>query len=285
MKLLSYGLDLRMEPRLAFSLGGQAIDVMRASLWMKQDRDAQEFLNLASSMRLLLADWQHSFSLLAQLEDTFQNINTLNLEVYDRPVALPEDDIEFFSPIPDPPSIRFFNAFTDPSPDHFDFGQTQTLQGHRHELHVTELSPQGEIAAIIATNRGSDKLEIAGYTIVNNWTDPQAKTSEKTGIALGQATTLGPYLITADQVDPLQIGAGFNMDIQMRLDGKTEMDTKLKDMNFGFKDMIQASRITQIGAGDVFCSGSPSNRDLVLNRGQNLDIEIQALGTLSSKMV
>jgi len=285
MKLLSYGLDIRMEPRLAFSLGGQAIDVMRASLWMKEDRHAQEFLTLASSMKLLLMDWQRSFALLSQLEDAFQNIDPSGLKIHHRPVALPEDDIVFFAPMPDPPSIRFFNAFVDSSPEYFDFGQTQTLLGHGHEFPLTGLAPRGEIAAITGANKDVKDPVIAGYTIVNNWTDTQDKASGKTGLALGQATTLGPYLVTADQLDPLKIAKGFNLDLQIRLDGKTEVDTRLRDMNFSFEDMIQQARLTQVESGDIFCSGSPSKRDLVLNPGQQLEIEIQALGTLSTVVV
>jgi len=285
MKLLSYALDYRMEPRLAFSLGGQAIDVMRASLWMKQDRNAQEFLNLASSMKLTLEIWQRSFSLLTQLEDAFQNIDTSGLSVHARPVALAEEDIVFFAPIPDPLSIRFFNAFVDEAPDTFDFGQTQTLLGHRQELTPTGLSPRGEIAAIVAASKTSENPEIAGYTIVNNWTAAQEKASGKTGFALGQATSLGPYFVTTDQVDSLKIGNGFNMDMQISLNGQTEVDTRLKEMNFSFTDMLEYARSSHVGAGDLLCSGSPSKRDLVLSSGQNIDIEIQALGTLSTSVV
>ncbi|MBT3228371.1 MAG: hypothetical protein HOD43_12280 [Candidatus Marinimicrobia bacterium] len=285
MKLLSYGLDYSMEPRLAFSLGGQAIDVMRASLWMKADRNAQDYLNLASSMKLALEDWQRSFSLLSQLEDAFKNIDTTGRTIHGRPLALAEDDIVFAPPIPDPPSIRFFKAFVDESPEYFDFGQTQTLLGHQQKLKPGGLSPRGEIAAIIATSKSSENPEIAGYTIVNNWTAVQEKASGKTGYALGQATTLGPYLVTADQVDSLKIGNGFNMDMQISLNGHTEVDTRLKEMNFSFNDMLEHAMITHVGAGDIFCSGSPSKRDLVLNEGQRIDIEIQALGTLASVVV
>ena len=282
MKLLSYGLDYRMEPRLAFSLGGQAIDVMRASLWMKEDRNAQDFLNLASSMRLALEDWQRSFSLLSQLEDAFKNIDTTGLSIHARPLAQAEDDIIFFAPIPDPPSIRFFNAFVDDSPESFDFGQTQTLLGHGQELIPTGLSPRGEIATIIAANKMGENPEIAGYTIVNNWTAAHEKASGKTGFALGQATSVGPYLVTADQIDALKIGKGLNMDMQINLNGHTEVDTRLKEMNFGFDDMIKYARSTRVTAGDIFCSGSPSKRDLTLSPGQKIDIEIQALGMLST---
>ena len=282
MKLLSYALDYRMEPRLAFSLGGQAIDVMRASLWMKEDRNAQDFLNLASTMKLTLENWQRCFSLLVQLEDAFKNIDPSGLKTHDRPVALAEDDIEFFSPIPDPPSIRFFNAYTGESPEYFDFGQTQTLLGHRQELNAAGLSPRGEIAAIIAATKYSENLEIAGYTVVNNWTAVQEKASGKTGFALGQATTLGPYLVTADEVEPLKIGNGFNMDMQISLNDHTEVDTRLKDMNFSFADMIKSAKSSHVGAGDLFCAGSPSKRDFALSEGQKIDIEIQALGTLTT---
>ena len=285
MKLLSYALDYRMEPRLAFSLGGQAIDVMRASLWMKEDRNAQEYLNLASSMKLTLEAWSRSFSLLAQLEEAFRNVDTSGLSIHARPVALAEDDIVFFAPIPDPPSIRFFNAVVDESPDTFDFGQTQTLLGHRQALTPIGLSPRGEIAAIVATSKNSENPEIAGYTIVNNWTAAQEKASGKTGFALGQATTLGPYLVTADQVDTLKIGAGFNMDLQISVNGQTEVDTRLKEMNFSFADMLEYSRSSHVGAGDILCSGSPSKRDLVFSGGQKIDIEIQALGTLTAQVV
>ncbi len=282
MKLLSYGLDYRMEPRLAFSLGGYAVDVMRASLWMKKDRDAVEYLKLASTMSLLLSDWQFSFSLLAQLEDAFKNIDVSGLKVHNRPLAMAEDDIEFFAPMPDPPSIRFYNAFTDESADFFDFGQTQTLKGHQQSIAAADLSPRGEIAAIIGTNKGTGTKQIAGYTIVNNWTNAQKKAAGKAGIALGQATTLGPYLVTADQIDTLKIGHGFNMDLQISVDGSVEIDSRLKEMKFSFEDMIQEAEATHIEAGDILCSGSPSKRDLVMNSGQMIVIEIQALGKLET---
>ena len=285
MKLLSYALDYRMEPRLAFSLAGQAIDVMRASLWMKEDRNAHDFLNLASTMKLTLENWQRCFSLLTQLEDAFRNIDTSGLKTHHRPVALAEDDIVFFSPIPDPPSIRFFNGYIDESPEYFDFGQTQTLLGHRQELSAAGLSPRGEIAAIIAATKHSENLEIAGYTIVNNWTAVQEKASGKTGFALGQATSLGPYLVTADEVAPLKIGNGFNMNLQIILNGKTEVDTRLKDMNYRFGDMLEYARSSHVGAGDLFCSGSPSKRDFALSKGEKIDIEVQALGTLTTMVV
>jgi len=285
MKLLSYGLDYRMEPRLAFSLGGQAIDVMRASLWMKEDRKAQNYLDLASSMKLILENWQRSFALLSHLEDSFKNIDTTGLSIHGRPVAQAEEDIVFFAPVPDPPSIRFFNAFMDESPQFFDFGQTQTLRGHNQVIETTGLFPRGEIAALISASKDGVSPEIAGYTIVNNWTAVQEKASGKVGFALGQSTSLGPYLVTADQVGLLKIGNGFNMDMQISINEHAEVETRLKDMKFSFADMLEHSKSTYLSAGDILCSGSPSKRDLMLTESQRIDIEIQSLGTLSSVVV
>lgn len=285
MKLLSYGLDYRMEPRLAFSLRGQAIDIMRASLWMKEDRNAQEYLNLASSMKLALEDWPRCLSLLTQLEEVFQHIDAAGLMTHNRLVALPEDEIVFFAPIPDPPSIRFFNSFTKAPPENYTFGQTQTLLGHNQEMPVTGLSGRAELAAIVTTSRGGSQAAIAGYSVVNNWVDVKQWTEGNTGPALGQATSLGPYLLTGDEVENLRIGTGLNMDIQVRLDGQTQFDGRFKAMTFSFEDMLNRCYKTGVSAGDILCSGSPQDQDIVPGQGQKMEVEVQALGTLTSTVV
>ena len=45
MKLLSYGLDIRMEPRLAFSLGGQELDQKTAEFASTNDNLEEVFEN------------------------------------------------------------------------------------------------------------------------------------------------------------------------------------------------------------------------------------------------
>ncbi len=280
MKLLSYGLDYNMEPRLAFSQKGQIIDVMRASLWMKEERGAQDYLNLASSMKLLLQDWGRSQTLLKQLEDVFQTIDTAGLSVFNRPVALPENDVSIFAPIPDPPGLRLFNAFREDQRLGFQFGNTQTLLGHRQTLAYSGLTAQVELAAIIGSDRNNTNPEIAGYTIINNWND----TAESLGLAVGQATSLGPYLITADEINPLKIGNGFNMDFQIRVNGEIDKEDRFKTMKYSFQEMIQHASKTNILAGDLFCSGSPVqiNKSPVVKPGDILEIEVQGLGVLTT---
>jgi hypothetical protein len=282
MKLLSYGLDLRMEPRLAFSLKGHAIDVMRASLWMKENRQAQDFLKLASSMELTLKEWGQSYPLLKRLEEAFQTIDIAGLTIFNRSLGMPEADIVFFAPVPHPPGMRYFNVFNEDNSKGFIFGNTQTLLGHGQAHSHSGLIAQAEMAAIIGN--GDTGLDIAGYTIVNNWLDPQQLGND--GLALGLATSLGPYFIPAAELEPHKLGKGFSLDFQMSVNKKTGSIGSFKDMNLSFAEMLAEAQKTKLQAADIICSGSPLKPDssLPLKNGDSIDIEIQALGVLSSSV-
>ncbi|NQV16742.1 fumarylacetoacetate hydrolase family protein [bacterium] len=284
MKLLSYGLDQSMEPRLAFSLKNYAVDVMRASLWMKEDRNAKDFLNLASSMKLVLNEWDRSLPILKQLEWAFQSIGFENLSVYDRPLALPEAEIVFFAPIPDPPGMRYFNAFDEKENQGFSFGNTQTLLGHKSTLRQPGLSARGEIAAIIAGNKVGSTLQIAGYCVANNWVDIKLLSRESEGLSCGMCTSLGPYLMVAETLEPLKLGKGFNLDMQIKVNGSLIGESRLKEMKFDFSEMMQAASRTNVQPGDIFLSGSPNivREAQALKKNDQVDVEIQALGVLST---
>lgn len=278
MKLLSYGLDRRMEPRLAFSLRGYAVDVMRASLWMKEDRNAQDFLNLPSSLRLSLEDWGRSFGLLKDLEEAFTSLAFENLSVYKRPVAMPESDIIFFPPISDPPSIRCFDSFSGLGPTVFHFGHTQTLHGHRESLYQEGLSSRGEIAAIASADKEGGNPQIAGYSVFNNWFDPD----REGGLSTGKASSLGPWFITAEGVDTHKLGTGFSLDMQLRINGQAQKDSRFNKMAYSFSEMLGVASETRVSAGDILASGSPLDEPRGTKRGDRVELEIQVLGTLET---
>ena len=289
MKLLSYGLEYRMEPRLAFSLGDYVIDVMRASLWMKEDRKAQQYLNLPSSMRLALQDWSQTFALLKQLEEAFESIEVQGLSIFNRSVAHLISDIAIFVPIPDPPSLRYFKTVGKDQMSGFNFGNTQTLFGHGQAQPYSGLTPQGELAAVLAGSKAGSELKIAGYCIANNWVDIQLSDSEvpgQGGLSRGIATSLGPFLITADELDAHKLGNGFNLDMQVRVNGAAVGEGRLKDMSIAFPDMIRQAAKTNVQAGDLFCSGSPiSLADSPCpEMGDLVEVEIQALGCLANRV-
>lgn len=281
MKLLSYALEHRMEPRLAFSLNGYAVDVMRAALWMKAERKAQDYLNLPSSLRLALEDWPRTRALLSDLIEVFQSLELSQLKAYDRQVAMPETEIAFFSPVPDPPGLRHFQAFGPTSEKGFSFGNTQTLLGHGQALEISGLHPSLEMAAIAANPRSGQDPEIAGFCVVNNWYDPQAQDDDFGG-RWGLATSLGPYLVTADEIENQKMGLGYTLEAQIMHDRSASATGHFKDMQLSFQDMFRLAQRTRIQAGDLFFSGSPLALTQTLENASLVEVEIQSLGQLST---
>ena len=326
MKLLSYALDRRLEPRLAIAWNGQVVDVMRASLWLNKDRGAKELLKLPSSMRLALAQWDEAFPLLKKLDDALQSVSVGELVINERPVAQDEGEIVFFPPVPDPPSVRDFYAFEqhvktargrrnlEMVPEWYEFPafyftNPNALLGHQWDLKIpaytSELDFELEIACIIAGG-GRDiqaheaSNQIAGYTIFNDWSARDIQRKEmKVGLgpAKGKdfASSLGPYLVTADEFNNLQVGKGCNVEMIARRNGQELSRGNWKDISFSFAEMIaRASEAVNLLPGDILGSGTvgtgcilelgPENTDGWLKVGDVLDLEIQGMGTLSNRI-
>ena len=284
MKLLSYALEPRMEPRLAFSLNGYAVDVMRAALWMKVERNSHDYLNLASSMRLALENWSLTTSLLHELLNAFQSLELSKLKVYDRLVAMAETEIAFFPPIPDPPTLRLFQSFQQDAGRAFFFGNTQTLLGHLQPLRFSGLAPSIEMAAIVGNSGEAQRPTIAGYCIANNWINPAAPAADS-GLRWGLATSLGPYLITAEELENHKTGLGFNLEARISRNSVKEAAGRFTEMQLSFHDMLRVADRTRVQAGDVFLSGSPFSRVESTTESDEVALEIQALGLLSTPPV
>jgi len=284
MKLLSYGLDHRMEPRLAFALRGYAVDIMRAALWMKEQRQAREFLTLPASLDLALRDWSSTQPLIAELIAGFQSLDLAKLRVYERSVALPEAEIAWFAPVPNPPSLRYFQGFQ-PGSAEFSFGNTQTLLGHQQDLSHLDLTPQVELAALVAVKPDGSEPELAGYCICNNWID-RTINPHNIGLALGQATSLGPYLVTADELAAQQLGSGYQLASQLRRNGTVLAESSFQTLQTSFTAMLELAALTQIQAGDIICSGSPLANTVLepAQTGDRIEVELQLLGTLTNQV-
>jgi 2-keto-4-pentenoate hydratase/2-oxohepta-3-ene-1,7-dioic acid hydratase in catechol pathway len=125
-----------------------------------------------------------------------------------------------------------------------------------------------EVAAVVG-RAGHDltpdqaRDHIIGYTILNDWSarDLQAREMRvKLGPAKGKdsATTLGPWLVTADELEDRRNADGF-LDLSMtvtRNGGQIGQDT-LANMAWTFEEMLAyASRGTWVRPGDVLGSGT-----------------------------
>jgi 2-keto-4-pentenoate hydratase/2-oxohepta-3-ene-1,7-dioic acid hydratase in catechol pathway len=104
---------------------------------------------------------------------------------------------------------------------------------------------------------------IAGYTIFNDWSARDIQRLEGQlpfGFFKGKdgAHTVGPYLVTADELEPYRTADGF-LDLTMRayINGELLGEDSLANMAWTFEELISfASRGSAVGPNDVLASGT-----------------------------
>jgi 2-keto-4-pentenoate hydratase/2-oxohepta-3-ene-1,7-dioic acid hydratase in catechol pathway len=181
-----------------------------------------------------------------------------------------------------PGSLRDFLAFEDhvrrgserrgePVPDAwFEMpiyykGNHRSIYGPEEEIpwppYTEELDFELEVGCILG-GRGRDLSEddaaslVFGYTVMNDWSarDIQRKEmSTRLGPAKGKdfATSLGPYIVTADELDPSAVA------LTARIDGEAWAEGRLGDMRWTFPQMIaHVSLGEDVWPGDLYGSGT-----------------------------
>jgi 2-keto-4-pentenoate hydratase/2-oxohepta-3-ene-1,7-dioic acid hydratase in catechol pathway len=129
-----------------------------------------------------------------------------------------------------------------------------------------------EVAAVIGGVPGRDGAHLApdeagahifGYTIMNDWSarDVQAREMKvRLGPIKGKdfATTLGPVIVTADEVADLVDADGFlQLELEVLVNGVTIGTDLLGNMGWPFAELVAyASRDTRVVPGDVLGSGT-----------------------------
>ncbi|WP_067812903.1 fumarylacetoacetate hydrolase family protein [Actinomadura kijaniata] len=194
------------------------------------------------------------------------------------------------APVPRPPSIRDCLCFLDHmrncqqatgSPrtlndawyrvPAFYFACPSTVVGPYDEVTVSPGSAwfdfELEIAAVIGPG-GRDltpeqaEEHIIGYTIYNDWSARDLQMREAP-MAIGQAkgkdgaTTLGPFLVTPDELAPHRRDGRLALRVEAKVNGTTigSGDTGAMDWSFG-EVISYASRGVDLVPGDVFGSGT-----------------------------
>tara|TARA_Y100001970_G_scaffold147102_1_gene180615 strand:- start:2908 stop:3831 length:924 start_codon:yes stop_codon:yes gene_type:complete len=163
-----------------------------------------------------------------------------------------------------------------------------------------------EIAAIIGKkgkNISVDEADdyIMGYTIMNDLS-ARALQKEEMKLSLGPAkgkdflTTLGPYIITKDELEDKCISSknGNRYDLNMRayLNGKLLSEDNFKNITWTFAQIIsRVSNGTDVFPGDVIGSGTcatgcllelnqTNNTDIWLKDGDEIKLEVDRMGYL-----
>ena len=168
-----------------------------------------------------------------------------------------------------------------------------------------------EVAAVIG-RPGRDltpeqaRDHIAGYTILNDWSARALQAAEMRvglGPAKGKDTssTLGPWLVTADELEPYRDADGFlDLGLTAEINGERVGHDRLAHMGWTFEEMVTyASRGTWVRPGDVLGSGTCGNGGCLaelwgrngsrtpppLQPGDVVTLTVQGIGRISTEVV
>ena len=167
-----------------------------------------------------------------------------------------------------------------------------------------------EVAAVVGRDGASltpadARDHVFGYAILNDWSARDLQRREMKvmlGPAKGKdfATTLGPWLVTVDELEPFRDDQGF-LDLQMKVsvNGRAVGGDRLSNMGWTFEDLISyASRGTWVKAGDVIGSGTCGGGCLAelwgrngsfapppLRPGDVVEMWVDGLGTIRNRVV
>jgi fumarylacetoacetate (FAA) hydrolase len=231
------------------------------------------------------------------------------------------------APIPDPPTLRDFYAFEDhvkaararrglPMPQEwyefpaFYYSNPHVIYGPDDEVpypaYTKSLDYELEAACVIGRG-GIDILEaeaeahIAGYTVMNDWSARDVQVGEmKVGLGPAKAkdfaTSLGPWLVTADELNDRKTSLGkYSLKMTAKVNGRQLSEGNMDRMHWAFPQMIaRASQSVQLHPGDVFGSGTVGSGSLLelgqdvhpwLKPGDIVELEVERLGVLRNKVI
>jgi len=235
------------------------------------------------------------------------------------------EDVRLLAPLPRPPTIRDFYAFEqhvatarrnrglEMDPDWYElpvfyFTNPYAVIGPDAEVRAApgshRLDFELEVAAVVG--RGGANLtpaeaagRIAGYTIMNDWSARDVQMREM-ALSMGPvkgkdfATSLGPWLVTPDELADAAKAKAFDLTMRATVNGEEYSRASLADIWWSFEEMLAyASRGTRVEPGDVIGSGTCGTGcilELSLTHGREaypwletddvVELSVERLGTL-----
>ncbi|UCE23341.1 MAG: fumarylacetoacetate hydrolase family protein [Candidatus Zixiibacteriota bacterium] len=296
----------------------------------------------ASSLSIVLPSTMNEF--LTGEQSFMESARRVHRDVVDgrAEVSFEAADITLLAPVPHPPSCRDAYAFRQhvatarrnrgvdmiPEFDQFPvfyFTNHNSIAGEGDVVvesdHLEKLDFELEAAVVIGRrgrNIPSGKADefVAGYTIMNDFSARLLQMEEmklNLGPAKGKdfATTIGPWLVTPDELKAQRIetefGDKYNLRMTAHHNGELISEGNLKDMDWTFAEIIErCSYGADIFPGDVIGSGTVGtgcylelngsrameaqlkNEDYVpvwLKEGDRMELTIDGLGKLTNRIV
>jgi 2-keto-4-pentenoate hydratase/2-oxohepta-3-ene-1,7-dioic acid hydratase in catechol pathway len=160
----------------------------------------------------------------------------------------------------------------------------------------------GKAGSTIALDRAEE--HIAGYLMLCDWSARDLQMNEmalRLGPAKGKdtANTLGPMLVTPDELEPYRSNNGFDLEMTGYVNGEPVSRGRWNTIDWGFADMITyTSRGTTLRVGDVIGSGTVDTGCLFehyatdranfrgwLQPGDEVRLVVENLGELRQRVV
>jgi 2-keto-4-pentenoate hydratase/2-oxohepta-3-ene-1,7-dioic acid hydratase in catechol pathway len=241
----------------------------------------------------------------------------------------PLDAVRLRAPIPRPPSVRDFLSFEEHCRNAsralgrdivpvwyrqpvFYFSNPAAILGPTDDVPISPGSVafdyEVEVAAVVGragSNLTAAEAEdhIAGYTVLCDWSARDLQGAEMPaglGPAKGKdgATSLGPVLVTPDELEPYRSGKGYDLAMRASRNGDHEGGGTWADVHWSFGEMLAyASRGTELRPGDVIGSGTVGTGCLLelsalhgtdsypyLSAGDTVTIEVERVGAITARI-
>ena len=291
--------------------------------------------NLPVSMSMFLNYWEDVIPYALAVDQSIKEGNVSKQQ------GIPIENVQLLAPVPHPTSCRDGYAFrqhvasarrnrkVDMIPEFdqypiFYFTNHHSIQGPGDVVcmpdHFEKLDFELEAAIVICKPgkniKAADADEyIGGYMVMNDLSARRLQMEEmllNLGPAKGKdfATTIGPFLITTDELEPFKIdckpghtGNAYNLKMKCSVNGVQVSAGNLGDMDWTFAEIIErASYGVQLFPGDIIGSGTVGTgcflelngtgklnnsdyKEQWLNEGDVVDMEIDSLGILTNTIV
>ena len=334
MKLVTY-VELPLQTNSpAIKLGalrddGCVIDLAVAQTWA-QGMHRFSGRELPSTLLKALNRWEELQPHLAALLDLLAEQEVLKLRGAGHlPLARRRPDVLLLPPLTNLLSLRLFDGFerharnrcrlaSKPVPPAwylapvFTYGNPFTVTGPEQAQvlpnGLTELDYSLQVACVIGREGRDIPPEaapdhIAGYSIINDWRIydiPGVDPGTEFGMARARdfATTMGPALVTPDELADRQTGEGaelrYDLPLSVSVNGEERGSGNLQDMYWTFAQMIaHASRGMTLYPGEVITSGTMPDGCLLelencedwLRSGDQVALTAERLGKLETLVI
>ncbi|HEY6471013.1 MAG TPA: fumarylacetoacetate hydrolase family protein [Candidatus Dormibacteraeota bacterium] len=295
----------------------------------QQAEDPDEFTGLVVDGRIHVC--APGTTLLSLLGDDGERLATTADAVRRDPHNVVDlDAVRLRAPIPRPTTVRDFYAFEqhvrtarqrrglEMDPDWYElpvfyFSNPYAIGGPDEVVAIppgcAEMDYELEVAAVVGM-AGADldaedaQRHIAGYCVMNDWSARDVQRREmklSMGPVKGKdfATSIGPMLVTPDEIDDVRRDRSFDLAMTASVNGVEYSRASLADVFWSFGEMlVYASRGTRVEAGDIIGSGTCGTGCILelsmvhghdrypwLQPGDVVELSVERLGTLRNRVV